>query len=188
MSHSVYYTGKGDHGNTVRLGGAERVPKVSALIEAIGTLDEATSAIGMARALARVPRLQEIAPTIQRHIYVLLSHLSATPDARDRYTGLAQSHIDWLEQRIAELEVGLPPLHDFVLPGESPGGAAFHVARTVVRRAERRLVALTELEPNLGEANMAYLNRLSSLLFVAALQEDRAEGSAPQLARGEVDG
>lgn len=102
----------------------------------------------------------------------MLAHLSAAPEARQQYPGLTPNDVAWLEGRIAEIERGLPPLTDFVLPGTSLPGGAFHVARTVVRRAERRVVALAELEPDLSQPNLAYLNRLSSLLFVAAVAED----------------
>ncbi len=183
MSESSFYTGKGDRGDTLRLAGKNRIPKDSELIEAIGALDEATSAIGMARALARSEPLKVMMATVQRHIYRLLSHLSAVPDAREVYPGLAQAEVAWLEAQIAELEPHLPALEDFILPGETPGDAAFHVARTVVRRAERRLVALVEREPKIGDANLAYVNRLSSLMFVAALAEEAMAGHSPTLAR-----
>lgn len=183
MNKTVFYTGRGDRGDTVRLKGEKRVAKSSVLIEAIGAADEATSAIGVARASARSERLQQALPTAQGHIYRLMSHLSATPEAREEYPGLSQEEVNWLEDLIAELEVELPELHDFVLPGESVAGAAFHMARTVVRRAERRLVALAETEAYVGEPNLAYMNRLSSLMFVAALHEDMVAGKNPRLAR-----
>lgn len=194
MGKSSFYTRTGDKGDTVRLAGSERVSKDSVLIEAVGAVDEATSAIGMARALCRSARLKETLPIVQRHIYRLMSHLSATPEARGQYSGLSDVDIAWLEALIAELEADLPALHAFVLPGETPADAALHVARTVVRRAERRLVALAEHEPSLGAANVAFLNRLSTLLFVAALHENN-DGTAtsnarrgPLLARNETSG
>ncbi|MGC9469206.1 MAG: cob(I)yrinic acid a,c-diamide adenosyltransferase [Anaerolineae bacterium] len=172
MSDSGFYTGRGDRGDTSRLKGAERISKSSALVEAVGTLDEATSAIGLARSLTQSNALTEALTLVQRHIYRLASHLSAVPEARKEYPGLSQGDVDWLEGVIAELEADLPALKGFVLPGESTSGAACHLARTVVRRAERRLVTLAELEPPIGDANLAYINRLSSLMFVAALSED----------------
>jgi cob(I)alamin adenosyltransferase len=184
MSESGFYTGRGDRGTTSRLGSTTRITKDSALIEAIGALDEATSAIGVARAHAQIQALKEALPTAQRHIYRLLSHLSATPETRETYPGLTSEEVVWLEGCIADLEQQLPPLKDFVLPGDSISSAVFHMARTIVRRAERRLVTFTGLEPNLGEANLAYINRLSSLMFVAALTEEIEGGIAPSLARG----
>ncbi len=172
MHRSGFYSGKGDRGDTGRLRGEARVSKNSILIEAVGTVDEATSAIGLARAGCRSPRLKETLLAVQKHLYRMLSHLSAAPEAREQYPGLTLDDIAWLESRIAEIENDLPPLKEFVFPGDTLSGAAFHVARSVVRRAERRVVALAELEPDLGQPNLTYLNRLSSLLFVAAVAED----------------
>ena len=186
MNKSGFYTGKGDRGDTARLMGESRVAKNSVLIEAVGTLDEATSAIGLARTLVQSDSSGQALMTVQRHLYLLMSHLSATPEARSQYPGLSETEVMWLEATIAEVESGLPQLTDFVLPGESHAGAACHVARTVVRRAERRVVALAEVEPTLSAPNLAYLNRLSSLLFVLALAEDSASGHRLHLARGEV--
>ena len=184
MGKTMFYTGKGDRGDTGRLAGQERLPKSGLLIDTIGTIDEATAAIGMARALAQSSALAEALPTVQRQIYRLMSHISATGEARQRYSGLSEEDVAWLEKLIAQLETGLPELHDFVLPGDSPAGAAFHVARTTVRRAERRLVTFVETEPDVGAPNLAYLNRLSSLMFVAALQEDLLAGKRSRLAQG----
>jgi cob(I)alamin adenosyltransferase len=186
VSRSDFYTGKGDRGDTVRLNGSARVAKDSALIEAVGALDEATSAIGLARSLCGSAVLIEALPTVQRHIYRLAAHLSAVPDSRAEYPGLSDDDLVWLEALIAKLEADLPPLRDFVLPGESSAGAALHLARTIVRRAERRLVAFATLEPNVGGANLAYMNRLSSLMFVAALHEDQSGGGI-RLARDQAD-
>ncbi len=177
MKHSKFYTAKGDCGDTARLGGDAarlggdaRLSKSSPLLEAVGAVDEATSAIGMVRALLDDAALKATLRTVQEHFVRLMSHLSATPDARGRYPGLGADDLVWLEARIADLEAGLPPLRAFVLPGDSVPGAALHVARTAVRRAERRVVALAEAEPGIDALSLAYLNRLSSLLFVAALQ------------------
>ena len=174
MTHSKFYSATGDHGDTARLGGDVRLSKSSPLMEAVGVVDEATSAIGMARALAQEPAIKEALSMVQVHLSRLMAHLSAMPDARKRYPGLREDDVAWLEARVAQFEAGLPPLRAFVLPGDSLPGAALHVARTAVRRAERRVVACAEAEPGIGAANLAYLNRLSSLLFVMALREDRS--------------
>lgn len=183
MTKTLFYTGKGDRGDTARLGGQERLPKSDALLDTIGAIDEATSAIGVARALAQDATLREALPEVQRRVYRLMSHLSATPELRERYAGLSAEDVAWLEAQIAQLEQQLPQLQGFVLPGDSPAGAAFHLARTVVRRAERRLVAFAAREPVIGPANLAFVNRLSSLMFVAALREDALAGAELSLAR-----
>jgi cob(I)alamin adenosyltransferase len=174
MPHSKFYTAKGDHGDTTRLGGDVRLSKSSLLLEAVGAVDEATSAVGMARAVVDDADLKATLRTVQEHFVRLMAHLSATPDARTRYSGPGTDDLVWLETCIADLEAGLPPLRAFVLPGDSPSGAALHLARTAVRRAERRVVALVESEPGINAFSLAYLNRLSSLLFVAALHVDRS--------------
>jgi cob(I)alamin adenosyltransferase len=174
VTHSRFYTAKGDHGDTARLGGDAQLSKSSLLLEAVGAVDEATSAIGMARALVEDVALKATLRTVQEHFVQLMAHLSATPDARERYPGLGMDALAWLEARIADLEPELPPLRAFVLPGDSLPGAALHMARTTVRRAERCAVALAEAEPGIDPLILAYLNRLSSLLFVAALYADRS--------------
>jgi len=167
----MFYTRTGDRGDTTRLGGKQRLSKSDVLLEVIGAVDEATSAIGMARALAENPARKAALLTMQKHLSRLMTHLSATPDARERYPGLSEDDVAWLEQLIAQIEEDLPPLTEFVYPGDSVPNAALHVARTTVRRAERRIVAFAETEPGIGAANLAYVNRLSSLLFVMAVNE-----------------
>jgi cob(I)alamin adenosyltransferase len=187
MTKTAFYTGKGDRGDTARLGGQARVRKSDVLLEAVGSVDEVSAAIGWARSLCRSPLLKERLPIVQRHLYRLMSHLSAAPEVRETYPGLGEDEVAWLEASIARLEDDLPPLRDFVLPGDSRAGAACHVARTVIRRAERRIVALDEAGAGLRAPNLAYVNRLSSLMFVAALKEDALAGRAPTLAKDQPD-
>ncbi|MBN1921637.1 MAG: cob(I)yrinic acid a,c-diamide adenosyltransferase [Anaerolineae bacterium] len=183
MSKTMFYTGKGDHGDTARLGGQGRLAKSDALIDTIGTMDEATCAIGLARAQVQDALLQETLPEVQRRLYRLMSHLSAAPELRETYVGVTAADVSWLEELIAQLEDTLPPLKDFVMPGDSLPGAACHLARSVVRRAERRLVEFAEIEPGIGASSLAFTNRLSSLMFVAALREDQLAGKSLTLAR-----
>ncbi|MGC9398738.1 MAG: cob(I)yrinic acid a,c-diamide adenosyltransferase [Anaerolineae bacterium] len=183
MKDTLFYTGTGDTGTTTRLQGRKRLSKADALLEALGTLDEATSTLGVARAQALSPPVQRTLLESQRRLYRLMSHLSAVPEARANYPGLTGEDVMWLEQEIAQLEARLPPLEGFVLPGDSPTGAACHLARATVRRAERRVVVLTDREANIGPDNLAFLNRLSSYLFAAALYEDLQAGHTPTAAR-----
>ncbi len=162
------YTGKGDRGDTGRLGTRARLSKSSELIEAIGALDEATCAIGAARALIPESRIAAWLRQVQQHFVALMGHISATPEHRTRFGGVTEAEVRWLEEIIAVLDAELPPLRDFVLPGASPAEAALHVARATVRRAERRVVALSEVEAGIAPAALAYLNRLSSFLFAVA--------------------
>jgi cob(I)alamin adenosyltransferase len=172
MGEYRYYTGVGDGGDTARLGGQGRLSKNCILMNVLGDLDEATCAIGMVRAVANEPLLKTEIPIVQRHLYTLMAHLYALPEMRELYTGLLVDELTELEDLIARLSEGVPYPQDFVLPGDSESGAACHIARAIVRRAERHLVAFAELETGIGATNLAYVNRLSSLMFVAALRED----------------
>ncbi|MBN1488035.1 MAG: cob(I)yrinic acid a,c-diamide adenosyltransferase [Anaerolineae bacterium] len=182
-----FYTGKGDRGDTARLGDTERLPKSSLLIDVIGTLDEATCALGMARAHSQSTLMQGEFPEIQRRLYRLMSHISATPATRETYAGLTETDVEWLENFIAHLEGEVPQIQGFVLPGDSIAGAACHMARGIVRRAERRLITFSETEPGIGAPNLAFVNRLSSLLFVAALLEDSLVKELPTMAKNQAE-
>ncbi len=171
MTHVKFYTGQGDNGATERLGGQRRLSKSGALFEALGDLDEANAALGSVRARLEEVELQATLLAAQQRLSRLMAHLSAAPRWRARYGGLTDADVEWLEAQITELTAGLPPLTEFVMPGATQTEAAAQVARTVIRRAERHLVALAELEPSVGTANLAFLNRLSALLFVVALRQ-----------------
>lgn len=167
------YTRSGDAGTTA-LGSGERHRKDDLRIEAYGTVDEANSFIGLARAflsdfIAGVA-LAESLVTIQNDLFDLGADL-CVPETEGE-TGklrISQSQIDRLEREIDALNADLPPLTSFILPGGSQAAAALHVARAVVRRAERLMVALAAA-PNekVGALALKYINRLSDFLFVAA--------------------
>jgi len=168
------YTRTGDTGSTGLVGGA-RVPKNNGRIETYGTLDELSSAIGIARAhltassSANSPRLDAWLAWTQNLLFDLGAEL-ATP-AGKRWSGMALAGNDQvaaLERAIDEADADLEPLSAFILPGGSPSGAALHFARTVCRRAERLLVTLREQEPEISEATIRVVNRLSDALFVWA--------------------
>ncbi|MBN2003793.1 MAG: cob(I)yrinic acid a,c-diamide adenosyltransferase [Anaerolineae bacterium] len=171
MNKSPFYTGKGDRGDTTRLEGKGRIAKDSAAIETLGALDEAACAVGAARARMQNPQRQAELRIVQQHLSRLMAHVSATPESRTRHAGVGEFEIEWLEQQIAALEEGLPPLKAFVLPGDTSSDAACHIARATVRRAERRLVTLCTHEPHIETTNLAYLNRLSAYLYILALRE-----------------
>jgi cob(I)alamin adenosyltransferase len=173
------YTRRGDRGETDLFGGG-RVAKDYLRVEAYGAVDEASASIGVAVATSEHDDLREIGREVQRVLFDIGGTL-ATPDAeRRRKSGVPQverSHVDDLERRIDLLETELERLRRFVLPGGTPAAAAFHVARTVCRRAERRCVALHREQP-FGDELLPYLNRLSDLLFVMARVENRRAGEA----------
>lgn len=178
-----FYTAKGDDGTTGLLGEG-RVPKYHARMEAIGTLDEATAALGLARAQCAGPQTGTILLEAQRDLYKLMAEVAATPDNAETFHFIDEKRVVWLEQQTDALsrEVELPK--EFILPGDSPAGAALSMARTVIRRAERRVVELFDLGEIANPDLQRYLNRLSSLCFVLELFENRTAGKSTSLAKG----
>jgi cob(I)alamin adenosyltransferase len=162
------YTKTGDAGQT-SLFDQSRVSKSDSRVDAYGEVDELNACLGVARAAARDTDLDAVLEAIQRDLLALGARL-ADPSARiaDRVTKAAVTETDVarLEAAIDRLETELPPLRQFVLPGGSSPGALLHLARTVCRRAERRVVALGPAPER--HLLVVYLNRLSDLLFVMA--------------------
>jgi cob(I)alamin adenosyltransferase len=162
------YTGGGDAGQTSLVGGA-RVAKSSARMQAIGDVDEANAAIGLARvALAGDSTVDAVLAEVQNDLFDLGADL-ATPGSEVDGSKLriAQRQVDAIEAAIDRFNEALSPLTSFVLPGGTEAAARIHMARTVARRAERVVWALAALEP-VGAQAPVYLNRLSDLLFVLA--------------------
>jgi cob(I)alamin adenosyltransferase len=168
------YTRTGDTGTTNLFDGT-RIAKSDPRVDAYGEVDEANAVLGLARASGLNPDLDDMLVQIQRDLFALGSRLA---DPAERLPGrvekaaLGQQDVARLEGWIDQLEAELTPLRRFILPGGSMTGATLHLARTVMRRAERRMVALGILEPAL----LAYANRLSDLLFVMARVANRRAG------------
>jgi cob(I)alamin adenosyltransferase len=169
-----FYTGKGDDGTTGLLGKG-RVSKNDARIEAIGTLDESSAALGVARAAARDERCGPLLLHAQRDLYRLMAEVASSPENAKQFH-FEPERVDWLEQQIETLGKTVEMPGEFIVPGDTPGGAALSMARAVVRRAERRLVELSDADKTANPALQQYLNRLSSLLFVLELLENQAAG------------
>jgi cob(I)alamin adenosyltransferase len=170
------YTRTGDDGTT-GLGGGQRVPKDSMRIAAFGTVDELNSHIGSALAAGLNDAIAGSLRTIQNELFHLGSDLCVLEEDKTRMPvpRIEERHVVALESLMDRLTEELPPLENFVLPGGSPGAAALHVARTVCRRAERLVVALSRREA-VGAFTVRYLNRLSDALFVMARHENRRRG------------
>ena len=178
-----FYTGKGDDGYTGLLGEG-RVPKYHPKTETLGAVDEATAALGMARSLCRAPGIPELIMTVQRDLYGLMAEVSATAENVARFRVIDAGRVGWLEERTDDFSKSVEIPKDFVLPGDSPGGAAFSLARTIVRRAERRVAELLHSGEIENKQLLKYLNRLSSLCFVLELVENQSSGrSQPTLAK-----
>ena len=161
------YTRTGDAGDTSLFGGA-RVSKKDPRVDAYGEVDELNAWLGLVRASRVDPAIDQELAELQRDLFALGAEL-ADPAGKlaPRVTKaiIADEHVSRLESLIDRLEAELPPLRRFILAGGTPAGAALHVARTVCRRAERRIVAL---EPPVDPVLLRYVNRLSDLLFVLA--------------------
>ena len=175
------YTRTGDEGDTA-LASGKRLSKDSARIEAYGTVDELNSALGSAIAAGMDSDLSAILGPIQNELFHLGSDLCLEEADKKRLAvpGIEGRHIETLERRIDELSEELGPLENFILPGGSPAAARLHLARTVCRRAERRVVTLAREEP-IGDFVLRYLNRLSDLLFMMARAENLRKGLSDTL-------
>ena len=180
---SRFYTSSGDDGYTGVLG-AGRVAKETARIEALGTIDEATAALGMARALCKSRQAGKLLLAVQRDLYHLMAEISATPENAVRFRQIDASRVTWLEEQTDSLAQQVETPREFILPGDTPGGAALDLARAVVRRAERRAAGLLHQGEIENPDLLRYLNRLSSLCFVLELVESRTvRKSGPTLAK-----
>ncbi|HEX5165090.1 MAG TPA: cob(I)yrinic acid a,c-diamide adenosyltransferase [Thermomicrobiales bacterium] len=177
-----FYTRTGDEGYTDLLGG--RVPKYDTRPETYGTLDEATSNLGLARALAQSDRTKELLVDVQRDLYLMMAELAFAPDMQQGKFHITAAHVERIEAATDALEADVPLPPHFILPGDSVAGAALDVARAVVRRAERLAVKLAHDGEVTNDQILAYLNRLSSLLFILARFEDQVAGVTPTKAKG----
>jgi cob(I)alamin adenosyltransferase len=166
---SKIYTRTGDDGTT-GLGDGSRTPKDSLRVEAYGTVDEANSAIGLVLASGAVPaEIRECLTEVQHDLFELGGELCIPG-----HSAVTAEFVDRLERDLDGFNKDLPRLKEFILPGGGPAAAACHLARTIVRRAERRVFTLSQSEDVRPEA-IRYLNRLSDLLFVVARVLARAE-------------
>ncbi len=170
---SNFYTKKGDEGMTGTLGKL-RLPKYHPRIEALGALDETSATLGLARALAQLPEIRQILLDVQKHITALMGEVAATtPQNAEKFRAITPQTIAWLETTIENLSEKVEIPRQFIFPGEKVGSGALSVARTVTRRAERRVAELfAEGELENGEI-LRYLNRLSSLIFILELAENQ---------------
>jgi cob(I)alamin adenosyltransferase len=174
------YTKTGDDGDTGLFGGG-RVPKDHPRVQAYGSVDELNASLGMARAVEPMPRIDELLVAVQRDLFSL-GALLATPDpdkVREylEKASIGDSRIEALEAAIDDGEVELEPLRAFIIPGGTVKAATLHLARTICRRAERDVLAMSRSEA-LPPIMIVYLNRLSDLLFVLARVAARRAGAA----------
>lgn len=179
------YTKRGDDGTTGLLYGG-RVSKADGATEAYGSVDEAVAALGLARALIANAGAAALVLRLQRELFVLGADLATNPRERDKLAPgvslVTAEMVDALERLIDETVEAHPLPQEFIVPGANPASAAMDVARTLVRRAERRAVELREAGGVVNAEALRYLNRLSDLLFVLARVE-AGEAEAPSRER-----
>ena len=161
------YTKQGDKGETRLLGG-DRVRKDHLRIEAYGTVDELNSIIGMCRAQNQNSKVSDILREIQQSLFILSADLAAPYNKKNSFVKrISRRDVKNLERLIDRIDLQLKPLRNFILPGGSLAAAILHFARSVCRRAERRVVSLSSIE-KINEQTLVFLNRLSDFLFVLA--------------------
>lgn len=163
------YTRTGDQGKTSLYTG-ERVSKASVRVETYGTIDEADSVLGMARAFAVHDNVKKTIFKIQKELWLLMADVASI----GKEAGITDAHVTGLEQIIDTYDAELAPLNHFIVPGEAQSSAPLDIARTVVRRAERLMWKLSETE-EIHESDLKYLNRLSDLCFILSRYESEVK-------------
>jgi cob(I)alamin adenosyltransferase len=190
LRDSAVATGRGDDGSTGLLYGGPRIQKDDPRTEAYGTIDEAVAALGLARAGLGLKEeygvlspglrpLRELVLRFQRELFVVAAELATNPDAwsrlEDGRTRVSADMVRGVEDALAELEAQVTMPTEFVVPGETPTSAAIELARTILRRAERRAVGLGRDGLLPGPHLLPYINRLADLLWVLARAAEQAE-------------
>jgi cob(I)alamin adenosyltransferase len=180
---SSYFTRDGDDGFTNLLGN-ERVPKHDIRPSTYGELDEASAALGFARALATSQNTKQVLLRVQRDLYRIMAEVAATAEAADQFHSVNADQVSWLEEQIQSIGEHVTLPKGFIIPGDSTSGAALDLARTIIRRAERKVAQLVHAQQLANTYILAYLNRLSSLCFLLVLWENLQAGiESPTLAK-----
>jgi len=173
----------GDEGYTGLLG-KDRVPKFDRRIEALGAVDESTAALGLARVQVKSPETIRVLLQVQHDLYTLMTEIAATPENVEKFRAIGTDKVKWLETTIKEFEQRVKMPVEFIIPGDSLPGAALDLARTVIRRAERRVVELTHTGDVQNFNLVRYLNRASNLCYTLEMFENSLAGhDHPTLAK-----
>jgi cob(I)alamin adenosyltransferase len=196
---SAVATGRGDDGSTGLLFSQDRVRKDDLRTEAFGTVDEAVAALGLARSellmkqqygvlTATLAGLRELLLRYQRELFVVGAELATPPASRDRQqdgsTRVTAAMVEGLDADLRELEASIELPREFVVPGETRLSATLELARTIVRRAERRTVTLASVDAAIADGHaLPYLNRLADLLWILARAAEHAEARDATMAR-----
>ncbi|HEX6511372.1 MAG TPA: cob(I)yrinic acid a,c-diamide adenosyltransferase [Chloroflexota bacterium] len=178
--------GSGDDGMTA-LFGHERVPKDDLRPEAYGTIDEATSALGVAKCAGVEPRTRAMVEDVQQGLYYIMGELAAVPENLAKLPArIGPADVDKLDRWCSEIEAAISVPNQFVLPGSCLASAQLDVGRTIVRRAERVCVTALREGVSDNESIVRYLNRLSTLLYLLARYEDDRKGVLLALTKGKA--
>ena len=170
------YTRHGDQGETGLLYGG-RVPKTDPRCEAYGTIDEAVSALGLARSMVKSDKLRDMIKTVQRELFTVGAELATDPSEYSKlqkhFSIVTPQMTDYLENLIEQLNEDIALPRAFIIPGASAASGALDLGRNILRRAERRIVALKEQDLLMNPNVLKYINRLADLVFVMARYEDK---------------
>lgn len=181
---SKFYTRGGDDGYTGFLGEG-RVPKYHPRTETVGEIDEANAALGVARAFCNSAQSKTLLLAVQKDLYGMMAEVAAVKENAARFRTIDAGRVAWLEEHTDAISQSVAIPKEFIVPGDSQAGALLSVARTAVRRAERRVAHLAHLDEIENIEILHYMNRLSSLCFVLELLENSLAGKdKPTIAKG----
>jgi len=170
-----FFTGKGDDGLTTWIGRG-RLKKYDLRFEAVGSVDEASASLGVARSLSSTPMIKDLLLQIQRDLSSMMTEVACDPDQAGRFRTITAEKVTWLEEQTDAVTQMVEPPKSFLMSGDTAGGGALDLARAVIRRAERRVIELADSGGIQNPDIVAYLNRLSSLMFVLELLELKTAG------------
>lgn len=176
---NTFYTRRGDDGTTGLLGKG-RLPKHDLRMETIGTLDEVSAAFGLARSSVKMLEIKKTIEYLQKQLYKLMGEVAATAEVAEKFREINQDSILWIEEKIEYFSERTTIPKEFILPGDTFGGAALSLTRTIVRRAERRVSELLSRGDVKNQDILRFLNRLSSLCFVMELFENSSTSDFQQ--------
>lgn len=181
---SPFFTRSGDDGYSGLLGEG-RLPKYDLRMETLGSLDEANAALGLARVSLSSPEHANLVLSVQRDLYRIMAEIAASPENAGRFHSLDQQDINRIEKQIEAIEQEVEVPERFIVPGDTLPAARLDLARTIVRRAERRVAELIHRGDIRNELLIPYLNRLSSLCFILELYEIQSGGKPGPTLAGE---
>ncbi len=170
-----YYTRKGDDGLTTYIGKG-RIKKYDLRLQALGSLDETSTALGLARGLSVDERVKAVTLKIQGDLSGMMGEVASDPSEAPKFRTIQPANVAWLEEQADSITAEVEAPRSFLMSGDTPGGGGLGFARATARRAERYVVELSDSGGLNNPAIIAYLNRLSSLLFVLELLELKSGG------------